>query len=221
MRSIGCHFSFVARNTLPSDEEPNLRWEIFIPVCPSSVYLLYYSTLFDVACFEEFAIDEVALVVPLLTETTDEWLTKETVEWKLEAFAQFECRTAYVPFMIVECGYSGYGTDTDGVEGTGDGLLPAETTLAEGAVDSAEGTTWTTCLATVWRNVSITNEDTVLTIDDGGNEFAVTIGIDAPLLLYLCLGFGCEAVPDDVFGVLKFGDFIEGYRCTGITFDMP
>ena len=175
--------------------------------------------LFDVACFEEFAIDEVALVVPFLTETTDEWLTKETVEWKLEAFAQFECRTAYVPFMVVECRNSGYGTDADGVEGTGDGLLPAETTLAEGTVDSAEGTTWATCLAIVGRNVSITNEDTVLTIDDGGNEFAVTIGIDDPLLLYLCLGFGCETVPDDVFGVLKFGDFIEGYRCTGIPFD--
>ena len=32
--------SFVLRNTLPSDDAPKHKWEIFIPVFPSSLYLM-------------------------------------------------------------------------------------------------------------------------------------------------------------------------------------
>ena len=121
--------------------------------------------------------------------------------------------------MVVEGWHAGYGGDADGVEGTGDGFLPTEFSGTVGGVDGTEGTTGTTCLASIGGQVGITYEDAVFAVDDGGDEFAVAVGIDNSVLFYFCLCLAGYVWPNDVFGMFQFCYFVKGYRGSCVAFD--
>ena len=148
-------------------------------------------------------------VIPGLTETADEGFAEELIDGELEFAAFLDGRTTDIPTMILQTDESvGEFAFTDGIERTGDGLAPMGASFAEGFICGAEAAAVGT----------IAGEDTVLAIDNTGDEVAFAVGVGNALGVDQTLGLGAEVWPDIVEYGLEMSHFVHGQWGTAVAF---
>src|SRR5574344_808584 len=147
------------------------------------------------------------LIPPCFSKTTNERLFEKLIDGELQFLAQFTCWLTNIPFVDIDGCDSSHCGQAHRIERTRNGFLPMKASIAIGRINGAEST----CPL-------VLDKHTIFLIDNLGDKFAITVGIDHAFTLNLLDCLRGEIIVYCLISLFKQGYFIGGDWRASISF---